>query len=196
MSNSKFNPPAGGQNSEFRKNGFTLIEIMIVMAILVFIGLIIGSIVMSILRGTNKTNTLTVVRQNGNFAISQLSKMLRNAKTFEGASTNGSSFDAICNESTQYKYIKITSFDKEVTTFSCAGSPLTISSNSAVLLDTNTVVVDQCYFQCTASNIADSPRIDIYFSLRSNTSSLLPEKKASESAIPFNTSVSLRNVRY
>lgn len=176
--------------------GFTLVEILVVMIVLIFLGAIIGSIIMSVLRGTNKTNTLTMVRQNGSYAISQISKMLRNAKNFEGVSIDGAggSYITNCVSSTEYKYMKIKSFDEGVTTFSCAGSPLKISSGSAELLDTSAVIVDECYFRCTVSGVSDYPRIDIYFSLRANSSSLLPERKASESAILFNTTVNLRNV--
>src|SRR3989344_4544421 len=99
-----------------KNKGFTLIEILVVMAVLIFIGLIIGSIVMSVLRGTNKTNTLTQVRQNGSYAISQISKTLRNAKSFEGVKINeGNNYTTICNSSDEYKYMKIKSFDEEET---------------------------------------------------------------------------------
>lgn len=200
-----------GQRSKLYKDardsaGFTLLEIMLVMAILVFVGFIVGSIVMSILRGTNKTNTLTQVRQNGSYAISQISKMLRNSKSFEGVSVNGSggSYTTNCVSSTKYNYIKIKSFDEGETTFACCASPNTIaslsgtmtcgSSDKYILLDTNTVTVDECYFQCIGSDFTEPPRIDIYFSLRADSSSLFAEKRASDSAIPFSTTVILRNV--
>lgn len=197
------------QKSKISKNitnnaGFTLVEIMVVLAILIFIGAIIGSIVMSILRGTNKTNTLTMVRQNGSYAVSQMSKMLRNAKTFGGLSETGASYTSICNSDIQYKYIKIKSFDEGETTFSCCtdtiaslSAGLTCSDNNKYsLLDTaNAVELQDCYFTCNQNSITDSPDIGINFSLKAKTSGVsLAERQASESAIPFNTSVILRNV--
>ncbi|OGH42386.1 MAG: hypothetical protein A3H79_00140 [Candidatus Levybacteria bacterium RIFCSPLOWO2_02_FULL_36_8b] len=190
--------------------GFTLIELLVVIAVLVFVGIFIGSILFSSLRGTNKTNTLTVVRQNGSFAISQTTKMLRNARSFEGVSIDGENYVTDCTQvippsptpppdPIKYTYLKITSFDDGQTIFSCSGSPLTLSSNSASLLDTTAVsipVSNSCYFTCSQSTISDFPTIGINFFLREvvPTGALLPEKTASAAAIPFQTSVLMRNI--
>lgn len=191
--------------------GFTLIELLVVIAVLVFVGFFIGSILFSALRGTNRTNTLTVVRQNGSFAISQTTKMLRNAMNFEGVSTDGVGYVTDCTQTVppsptptpdpiKYSYLKITSFDSGVTIFSCSDPPFTLSSNSASLLDTSTVsipdVADSCYFTCSQGSISDLPTIGINFLLREviPTGALLPEKTASATAILFQTSVTLRNM--
>ena len=198
--------------------GFTLIELLVVIAVLVFVGVFIGAILFSSLRGTNKTNTLTVVRQNGSFAVSQVTKTLRNAKSFEGVSIDGSlnSYTTDCTQiippspaptpvPVKYYYLKITSFDSGVTIFSCSGNPgdsenpLTLSSNSASLLDTTAVSIpdsNSCYFTCSQSTISDFPAIGINFFLREFVpiGALLPEKTASAAAIPFQTSVLMRNI--
>ncbi|MDO8658022.1 MAG: type II secretion system protein [Candidatus Levybacteria bacterium] len=186
-------------------NGFTLIELLVVIGIMVFVGGMIGSILFSSLRGTNKTNTITVVRQNGSFAITQMAKMIRNAREFNGVSTDGSTFVTDCSKivapTPSPAYVSITSFDGGTTTFSCCSSTITSSSaslssvcspgNYTELIDTNVVKLDSCSFSCTQSGTFDYPNIGINFSLSAQGTNLPPEKSAT---IPFQTSIILRNV--
>ena len=192
--------------SKFRlSKGFTLIELLVVIGILVFVGGMIGSILFSSLRGTNKTNTITIVRQNGEFAITQMAKMIRNARDFNGVSTDGSTLVTDCSKivapTPSPAYVSITSFDGGSTTFSCCGSKITSSSaslssvctagNYTELIDTNAVTLNSCSFTCTQSTSFDSPTIGINFSLSAKGTNLPPEKTAT---IPFQTSIMLRNV--
>ena len=187
--NSKFKM----QNSKLQfkiQKGFTLIELLVVMVIILAVGTIIGVILFSALRGTNKTNTITVVRQNGNYAISQMVKTIRNAKSFD--STN-------CAQGTQYQSVRVTSPTEGQIVFSCDASTISSTSNGTTssLLDTITSVsldANSCYFTCTQNSSTDTQTIGIHFSLsqyQASGSIVLPEKKAQ---IPFETSVSLRNL--
>ncbi len=179
------------------KKGFTLIELLVVMGVLFVVGLIVGAILFSSLRGANKTNAITVVRQNGNYTISQMVKTIRNAKRFDGVkgfSDIDYTLDCSGEDSLtkKYQYIKITSPDEGLTVFAC-NSP-TISSNSASLVDTSAVAVveNTCSFTCTQRSISDSPTIGISFSLKYNQpgSGIFAEKTAN---VLFQTSVTLRN---
>ncbi|MCL4353494.1 prepilin-type N-terminal cleavage/methylation domain-containing protein [Patescibacteria group bacterium] len=191
--------------------GYTLIELLAVMAVLVVVGAVVGQILFSVLRGNNKTNTLSSVNQNGSYAISQMSKMIRNTQFFNGVSIDGSTYITDCVTSSvgaltptptpeTYKSLKITSFDGGETIFSCdlASSPPTISSNSASLLDTNAVEIDMsssnpCYFTCSQDSFSGSTRIGIHFSLKEfSNSGVTPIEEKSASAV-FDTSVILRN---
>ena len=183
------------KNSE----GFTLIELLAVIFILIAVGTIIGAILVSSLRGTNKTNTITVVRQNGNFAIMQMVKMLRSAKRLD--------FPVSCllplspTPIPTYSSVTFTSFDDGQTTFSCNDSldtpPNTIASNSSSFLDTTSVSLVSCAFTCSQASPSDLSIIGINFSLSAYAPTgvnLLPEKTASATAIPFQTSVTMRNL--
>lgn len=186
-------------------NGFTLIELLVVIGIMVFVGGTIGSILFSSLRGTNKTNTITVVRQNGNYAITQMAKMIRNAREFNGVSTDGSTFTTDCSKivppTPSPAYVNITSFDGGQTTFSCCSTTITSSSaslssvcapgNYTELIDINAVTLNSCSFSCTQNSSSDYPVIGINFSLSAKGNNLPPEKSAT---IPFQTSIILRNV--
>src|SRR5471030_3143176 len=125
--------------SSFMKNinnkGYTLIELLAVIIVMVTVGGIITSILVSALRGENKTNATTQVRQNGDSAISQMYKSIAYAKSFDGISTDNVNFDINCVPGnppaptptptpTAYKYIKITSFDGGQTTFACENNTI------------------------------------------------------------------------
>ena len=190
--------------------GFTLVELLVVMAVTVSIGAIVFGIITSTLRGSNKTNVINNVRQNGNFAISQMGKMIPYAKSFNGASSSvGPPW--ICQALppgpppplTHYKSIKITSFDGGVTIFSCNDSgdlpPNTIASNAASLIDADATtgsvslplpIPSFCFFTCTKGSIADSATIGINFTLTQKGAPTFVEKKAS---IQFETSIKVRN---
>ena len=72
--------------------GFTLIELLVVILIIFSVGILIVSILFSALRGANKTNTIDLVRRNGNSAITQMSKMIRYSQSFDGVSIDGSTY--------------------------------------------------------------------------------------------------------
>jgi len=174
-------------------NGYTLIELLAVMFVMVTVGLIVATILVSALRGTNKTNTIDTIRKNGNYTILQVSKMLEFAQSFGGVSTNGTTYTTDCSiPSTRYSYIKIISFDNMETIFSCnmSSSPATISSGSASLINTSEVLLTQCYFTCSR-NITVPPTIGINFILSQKNANAPFEKRET---INFQTSVILRNL--
>src|SRR5258708_2486765 len=118
-------------NNEF---GYTLLELLAVMIVMAAIGLIVSTILVSTLRGSNKTNTINTVRENGNYTILQMSKMIEFAQSFGGVSTDNITYSSTCSSpSTHYSFVKIMSFDNAQTIFSCnmSANPKTIASNSA-----------------------------------------------------------------
>lgn len=178
-----------------RQAGFTLIELIIVIAIIVVMGSILISIFFTTLRGTNKSNVEMIVRQNGNYAISQMGKMIRNARSFEGVSKTDidSSYIFSCAANPpqeEYKYLRISSFDNSLITLSCGDTSPEIASNGASFIDTSEIAVTSCRFYCTQPSLAYPPKIEIDFVLTQKQQTDLAEGKAS---VHFNTSVFLRN---
>src|SRR3989344_2346993 len=159
------------------EGGFTLIELLAVMVVLVVTSAVIGATLSSSLRGTTKTTTINNVRQNGSYALSNMSKMIRDAKKFNGVKANAA--DAYITDCTvaaitptptpvQYKYLKITSFDGQSTVFNLDCANRRIASNSADLIDTTVATLDSsavCYFTCTQVSRSDYPTIGISFTL-------------------------------
>jgi prepilin-type N-terminal cleavage/methylation domain-containing protein len=79
--------------------GFTLIELIVVVSLLVIIGGVGASIFASVFRSYNKANIINRVEQNGNYALSVMESQIRNAqgvtlvdaKTLRVAAQDGSS---------------------------------------------------------------------------------------------------------
>jgi prepilin-type N-terminal cleavage/methylation domain-containing protein len=196
-------------NSKFKirnfQEGYTLVELLAVMSIVVVVGVLVAGILTSSLRGGSKSNVLDNVRQNGNFAITQISKMISYSQSFNGISADGFFYTTNCTQVIPaspaplptpivYKYIKITSFDGGTTVFGCNGPndipPNTIASGTSSLIDTSSVSVVSCSFSCTQADFGQAPTIGINLTLSQINPSNFAEKGAT---VPFQTSVTIRN---
>ena len=180
------------------EKGFTLVELLAVIMVLGVIGGVVGGILISSLIGTNKTNSLESVRQNGNYALSQISKSIEFSRSFEGVSSNNLTYITDCTQPlgvsptptpVPYSYIKITSADGNETVFSCSSS--TISSNSASLVNGSTIVVSSCSFTCSQDDLVVPPTIGINFTLSDRKGGSFVQNTTS---VSFQTSVTLRNL--
>ncbi len=186
--------------------GYTLVEMLAVIVVFAIIGGIIASIFASSLRGTNKANITNDVRQNGNYALVQMSRMITYAQSFDGISIDGVEYITDCYIDSvgsgtptptpaEYHYLKISNFEGGQTIFNCntTDSEITpeIASNSAALINTELVRVDSCTFSCAQSSVSQPPTIGISFTLSQRSETSFFEQKAT---IPFETTVTMRNV--
>ncbi len=182
--------------------GFTIIEFLIVIVVIGSIGLVIVGILTSALRGTNKTNIVNTVRQNGNQALIQMTRMIEYSRRFDGVSVDGAIYALNCMQApvpaptptptpTQYKYLKIIAFDGGQITYSCTSG--SIASNSASIIDKNSVklVTGKCWFTCIQERVTSNHIIGIKFQLIQKAENAYVENTAS---IPFETSVTFRNL--
>jgi prepilin-type N-terminal cleavage/methylation domain-containing protein len=167
--------------------GYTLVELLVVLFILGTVGTIALSIFVTTLRGSNKSTSVNDIRQNGNYILSQMSKMIAYSQEFEGVSKDGSTYDKSCTISSSGNiYIKIKSFDGGETIFTYANN--TIASNDASFIDTGKMTVTSFNMTCTGLSSSVNPTIDISFTLKSAGS--LAENNSS---ILFETSITPRN---
>jgi prepilin-type N-terminal cleavage/methylation domain-containing protein len=178
------------------QKGFTLLELLISMTILLTVGSLVFSVLIISIRSTTKVNNTQLVRQNGNDVITQLSRMVQFSQSFNGVSTDGTTYTTACQapiaggKLQTYEYVQITNFDDGVTTFSCSANPSTIASNSASLIDTNNYTISSCKFTCTQVTPESPQTIGISFTLgKKNATSFLDNP----TPIEFTTSVTLRN---
>lgn len=170
-----------------KKNGFTLIEIIVVIGILGIILLMGSNLFFSILRSSTKTRILQLVKQNGDYAISVMGRMIRNARSVSG---NGSS-------------ITILNPDGKTTTFNCCGaSPnFLIASESGGLscenarLTSSEVKVNNCsIFTVTSGEPGVRPAVvKINFNLSQVSQAEVTPRPEEQASVSFQTTVSLRN---
>lgn len=174
-----------------KQSGFTMIELLAVMIVFVSVGAIVIAIIVAALRGNNKTNALNSVQTNGDYAISQLTKAIRNATTLLSPFPCGTITSPTVTSSVQLAFP-----DGSTSTYSCtdATGGANITSNSASLINTSAVKVAACKFTCGQNSPSDYPVIGIDFSLQANNSGNFVEQKASASAVEFQTSIVIRNL--
>lgn len=201
----------------FFKNisGYTLIEMLAVIFVVVTVGTIITGIIVVSLRDSNRSVNVNEVRQAGNFVLAQMVKNINYSKSFEGLAKdkvfeNGGvilrSYKS-CLTTDTYKYLKIKSFDNSETTYICGSSTdqklyksdttgwkeADINSSLTAIIDpdpTTGFTVSACSFTCSQTNLSVSPTITIDFTVTKATSSLFVENKVS---IPFQTTIGIKN---
>ena len=152
-------------------NGFTLIEMIVVTAMIIIISTISVNLLFGILKGSLKAEIVKNTKQNGNYALSVMERMIRSAK------------EVACDTST----IVVTTQDGSETSFIFL--PTNISSGSANLITSDYYDVLEPSFSCDEP-VGEPKVVTIKFTLSRGASSLRSEEKVS---IPFQTSVSLRN---
>jgi prepilin-type N-terminal cleavage/methylation domain-containing protein len=199
------NLKAKSEKLKVQKNckGFTLIEILIVLGILVVVGSLITSIFYSSLRGTVKTNTATVLKQNGAYGLNRLTTVIRYG-SFEGISPDNTagSYSTTCSSSgTPGSYLKIRSNDSSNSLSviaCCPNNNIYINGNGACsapeqLFDTTSsgVRLISCQFTCRQASAINIPVIGIDFFL--SQYNITPGFEESTASQRFQTSVSLRN---
>lgn len=169
--------------------GYTIVELLAVVSILVILMGIISGILYSTLRGSNKTTITTEITQSGSYALSIISGMIIDSTSV----TNVGGEDIIdCTASPSGSTITLRRTSGGINTLSCANN--TISSDSASLINMDKVQLDEngiCSFSCSqkAGDPYSMPIISVVFDLKEkNTGFVETTGKAT-----FNTSVSLRN---
>lgn len=169
--------------------GFTLVELLAVISITGVVGTIMFGILFATLQGANKSESLSAIQQNGNFVITQMSRMIRFASAIEDPP---SCYTGPTPTPVSQTSLTIRNNDNKTTVFSCDLESGTIASNGATLLDPTTVAVTDCSFTCQQNTPNDFPTVTITFTLNKKNNNSFAENN---SPIQFQTSVTLRNVR-
>jgi prepilin-type N-terminal cleavage/methylation domain-containing protein len=164
------------------KSGFTLIEILVSLGILGIVAVIGSQMFFAILKGSTKSRVLSEVKQNGNYALSVMSRMVRNARSIPGCSGTSSNS------------LSIVSPDKEITEFKCADEKIASKSASAPPkhppfdLTGDQVRVVDCGAVFTCDPTVTPNLVTISFTLIPTTGTKIEETVEVE----FKTTISLR----
>lgn len=127
------------------KKGFTLIEIIISLGIVAVLGLTISQIFISTVRTNTKTEILKEVKQNGEFAMETMVRMMQSAERITSACTGATT-----------NSITILNPDGFSTTFGCVatGNLLRVASTSASTLYLTSASVTLGGSNCGSSTLA------------------------------------------
>jgi len=162
------------------KKGFTLLELLAVVGILGFVLIAVTQLLGSTLAGSGKSNSLQIVKQNGQFALSTMSRLVRLAKSVTPCS--GSNLQFVVSEN-NIDVIYIFQIDNQrLKKTRDAGTPV-----ESFVTDNQVQVTD---FTCNfTSGFAGTPAV-VDLSLTISKSGLSVENSVVSTT--FNTSVSLR----
>lgn len=162
-----------------KKNGFTLVEMLIVVTLLGIFSVAVTQVFFTILRTQAKTQSIAEAKQSGDYAFSVMETAIRNAKSIDFP---------VCGDSDPTS-ITITNQDDTQITFSCSGNK--IKSGTQNLTGDN-VIVDSCNFTHVCQT---STAQYVYFNYTvkpGNVPTGDPIQSASE---PYQGTVTIRNVQ-
>lgn len=175
------------------KNGFTLIELLVAVAIIAGLGIVLAQAFFTTTRSNTKVERLTDVKQNGEYALAVMERLIRNARSLTASCTSGGT------QATPS--VAIVSPDGFTTTFQCAldGSVTRVASvssigteyltGSSVTLGGTSCDTDTLEFYCTS--IAQTPRsLKVTFQLSQKGT---PTDQFEKASTVFQTSISVRN---
>ncbi len=168
------------------KYGYTIIELLAVVSILVIISGIISGILYSTLRGTGKTRINTEISQNGAYALS----VFTNSVVDSGSVTQINDVDIDdCTASPSGTSITLKRLDGSATNFACSDN--TISKDGVSVVNNNIVSITNCSFTCRqkSDDPYSIPSVDISFTISQKSGNFVELTGTST----FNTSVSMRN---
>jgi prepilin-type N-terminal cleavage/methylation domain-containing protein len=149
-----------------RPLGFTLIELMVVISLMVMILLTVTSLFFTSLIASTKTSTLSQLKEEGDFAQGQMEFLLRNAIKLLPNSSGQT-----CT--TGMEEIKFQALNGGITTLlkeEAADGKDRIASNSGVYLTSaNSDLISGPQFDCTRAADGSSTFVTITFTLRKGT---------------------------
>jgi prepilin-type N-terminal cleavage/methylation domain-containing protein len=167
--------------------GFTLVELLAVVAVLGIVASILFGVLFTTLRGSSKSESLTLVSQNGNAALNQMIRMARFAKTLQSPD---SCYVSAEQTSVATSSVTLINADGGTSKFECSDN--TISSNSASLLDMTSVQTSSCQFICSQSTQYDAPQLEIQFTLQRKSATGIID---TSTELPFEATVTFRNIQ-
>lgn len=93
-----------------KKNGLTLIEMLVVIAVLSIVGVLLLTIFTSTLKGSNKSQVISAIKQNGQSVLENMDKTIRNADNVVCTSTPDALGLVVLKNGvyTRYRFIKPT----------------------------------------------------------------------------------------
>ena len=174
------------------KTGFTLIEVIVVIAVIGMVIPAIFSIIFAILQQEAKIYQLSEVKRQGDYALSIMESTIKGYATSIYDSPTGG--NAVCynsGDSGTASYFR----DVEDNWFRFYISNDKIVSNSAIVNATaditkDTVTITNLVLTCTRPNASAPPLITIQFTVSANASSTRQEDRAT---LNYQTKIKLRN---
>jgi len=165
--------------------GFTMIEILVVIGILGVIATIGTSMFFTTFRSSTKTKILSTVKQNGDYALSVMERIVRDSQE---VIANTETPSKTCE--VDMKKIKVKRLDGSEIEFSCEEAANSFIASNSAALTSSEVKLDSCYFDCITEGDFYPQNVVIRFTLSQATATTRSEEQAK---VDFRTTITLRN---
>lgn len=162
-----------------------MIEILVVIGILGVIAVIGTSIFFTTFRSSTKTKVLSTVKQNGDYALSVMERIIRDSQEVIANTETPSRICAL-----EMKKIKVKRLDGTEVEFSCEETDNSFIASNSAALTSSEVKLNSCYFDCTTQGDFYQQNVVIRFTLSQAAAAVRVEEQAS---VDFRTTVTLRN---
>ena len=170
-----------------KNKGFSLVELLVGIVITISAATLVLSIIISSFRISTKTNTNAILRENGNYALSQISKTIQFSDSFTNVKQGNTEINCLNTSVSNLSEVNVVYNDVN-TSIKCSGDRILINNQSSIDSSNVKVVSGSCSFTCKQSG-NEGPEIGIDFSLTTG-----PGAAESTSRLNFSTSVKMRNL--
>ena len=140
------------------KKGFTLIEVLVVLAVFAILGIVVAQSLLLILRSARKSDTSNKVRESLDFAVASMERQIHNAT------------DIVPCPNVDLNTINIVDQSQVTYSLTCTniGPEGYIASGSARFTSTD-IAITACSFACTPSTASVPPFVTINITAQDST---------------------------
>ena len=163
------------------KRSFTLIETIVVVAVISLTLPVIFAIIFTLMRQQIKIYHLSLVKREGDYVINLMENTIRNRTVTLHSAVPADDTNIVCKDASS-SYPNPYFFDKDNQFFSYALNGIAIASASAnpdADLTSNKTVVSGFSIDCSRNTVYSPPSVSISFTIQYNTTSTRPEEIAS-----------------
>jgi|SRR5581483_3945692 len=140
------------KSKKVNRRGYTLIELLVVITVFSVVSVIATQTIVSILRAAKKSEAVTSVRQNLDYAIGSMERQVRLAKKItsacDGTAKPSITFDDQSGNSVTFNCINVNQ----------SNGPSSIASSSASLTS-DFITLSACSFTCTPGTTTTPPSV-------------------------------------
>ncbi len=184
--------------------GFTLVELLVVVSVILISVGIAGELIISVIRSYNKTKVLNEIEQNGNYLLAKIAYDLKSAKSVVSFDTTSwKTFTITDSNGTQiiYTIARVDSSGASCTS-SCTGTVTRQYGGGSIDPMTNYDFVEgvdvdyNTSFFTRTSTSPDPTTVRLQFTIKQGPDSLNSLSKSLQASTTFDTSVVMRGVPF
>jgi len=189
------------KHNKFQNKGFTLVELLVVTAVIGVLGILSATLISSILRSQNKTAIINEVRQNGDLVISKFERDLKQSEKVCPVDTSTSPPNLDCGNVNPSAIVALTTYSGSQIVWDCTdlrrgeGDGVTeANTNATPVINTDPdngvqVVAGSCNFTVSTGGASVPQIVTLSFTLEQRSTVQRSEYQVKE---PFQVTAGTR----